>query len=139
MFALNFSTLLSLVVFCVLQITAIESGGPEAVLKLETELGAKTCLPRIIKAGYRGLQLIHFFTAGEQIVKAWTIRVRVRLALFRGGGCLQAVCMDALKGLALRLPVARDSLWRDRAASGGFTSPVFHACGSASPFQRLLL
>jgi ribosome-binding ATPase YchF (GTP1/OBG family) len=58
------------------QIAAIESGGPDAVAKREAELGAKTCLPRIIKAGYRGLQLIHFFTAGEDEVKAWTIRVR---------------------------------------------------------------
>ena len=60
----------------VAQIVAVESGGPDAVAKLETELGAKTALPRIIKAGYRGLQLIHFFTAGEDEVKAWTIRVR---------------------------------------------------------------
>jgi len=55
-------------------VAAVESGGPEAVLKVETELGAKSSLPRIIKAGYRGLQLIHFFTAGEDEVKAWTIR-----------------------------------------------------------------
>jgi hypothetical protein len=47
----------------------------------------------------------------------------------RGGGCTQAKCVRALKGLAL----PRESLQRDR--PGGLTSPVFHACGSASPFR----
>ena len=29
---------------------------------------------RIIKAGYKNLQLIHFFTAGSDEVKCWTVR-----------------------------------------------------------------
>jgi len=36
--------------------------------------GATSCLPKIIKAGYHNLSLIHFFTAGEDEVKCWTIR-----------------------------------------------------------------
>ena len=33
------------------QLAAVEAGGPEAVAAKETELGAKTCIPRIIKTG----------------------------------------------------------------------------------------
>jgi len=31
-------------------------------------------IDRIIKAGYKNLQLINFFTAGEDEVRSWTIR-----------------------------------------------------------------
>lgn len=31
-------------------------------------------IDRIIKSGYKNLQLIHYFTAGEDEVKCWTIR-----------------------------------------------------------------
>ena len=31
-------------------------------------------IDRIIKAGYKNLQLIHYFTAGEDEVKCWTVR-----------------------------------------------------------------
>ena len=31
-------------------------------------------IDRIIKAGYKNLQLIHFFTAGADEVKCWTLR-----------------------------------------------------------------
>ena len=31
-------------------------------------------IDRIIKAGYKNLQLIHFFTAGSDEVKCWTVR-----------------------------------------------------------------
>jgi obg-like ATPase 1 len=34
----------------------------------------KTVIPRILKAGYHALNLIHFFTCGRDEVKAWTIR-----------------------------------------------------------------
>lgn len=36
--------------------------------------GATSMLPRIIHAGYEVLDLIHYFTAGEDEVKCWTIR-----------------------------------------------------------------
>ena len=42
--------------------------------KLGEEAGVSTMLPKIIHAGYRALRLIHFFTAGGDEVKAWTIR-----------------------------------------------------------------
>lgn len=31
-------------------------------------------VPKIIKAGYQALDIIHFFTAGEDEVRCWTIR-----------------------------------------------------------------
>ena len=38
------------------------------------ELGADSMVARIVKAGYKNLQLVHYFTAGEDEVKCWTIR-----------------------------------------------------------------
>lgn len=38
------------------------------------DLGAPTMIHRIVNVGYRTLKLIHYFTAGEDEVKCWTIR-----------------------------------------------------------------
>lgn len=48
---------------------------PEAATKYCDECGAKSALPRIIRTGYHALQLVHFFTAGEDEVRAWTVKV----------------------------------------------------------------
>ena len=37
-------------------------------------LGAATMIHKIVTTGYRTLQLVHYFTAGEDEVKCWTIR-----------------------------------------------------------------
>jgi obg-like ATPase 1 len=37
-------------------------------------VGAKSAFPKIIKAGYHALNLVHFFTAGADEVRAWTIK-----------------------------------------------------------------
>jgi len=42
--------------------------------KAAEELGAPSCINKIIKIGYTTLRLIHYFTAGEDEVKCWTIR-----------------------------------------------------------------
>jgi obg-like ATPase 1 len=34
----------------------------------------KSSMPKIITTGYQALQLIYFFTAGNDEVRAWTIR-----------------------------------------------------------------
>lgn len=47
---------------------------PEARKKAAEEMGSPSCIPRIIKVGYSTLKLIHYFTAGEDEVKCWTIR-----------------------------------------------------------------
>lgn len=50
------------------------NGGKESADAYIKEKGAPTALPRIIKTGYSALQLIYFFTGGEDEVKCWTIR-----------------------------------------------------------------
>ncbi len=35
--------------------------------------GAVSILPRIVKVGYRVLNLMYFFTAGETEVRSWTV------------------------------------------------------------------
>lgn len=42
--------------------------------KAAEELGAPTMIHKIVNTGYRALQLIHYFTCGEDEVKCWTIR-----------------------------------------------------------------
>ena len=42
--------------------------------KYALSLGAPSMIDRIIKSGYKNLQLIHFFTAGSDEVKCWTLR-----------------------------------------------------------------
>ena len=41
---------------------------------LLNEKKLKSQLPKIIKTGYEGLSLVHYFTAGADEVKAWTLR-----------------------------------------------------------------
>ena len=38
------------------------------------EMGAPSMISKITNVGYRALRLIHFFTAGKDEVKCWTIR-----------------------------------------------------------------
>ncbi|XP_035205061.1 obg-like ATPase 1, partial [Stegodyphus dumicola] len=47
---------------------------PEERQKYLAEVGANSNLEKIIVTGYRTLQLIYFFTAGKDEVKAWTIQ-----------------------------------------------------------------
>jgi len=42
------------------------------------ETGAQSALPKIITTGYHHLRLIHFFTAGSDEVKCWTIREQTK-------------------------------------------------------------
>ncbi|KYQ89197.1 GTP-binding protein [Tieghemostelium lacteum] len=47
---------------------------PEEKKKFETESGATTNLPKIIKQGYHHLQLCHYFTCGPDEVRCWTFQ-----------------------------------------------------------------
>jgi obg-like ATPase 1 len=47
---------------------------PEDADKYCEEVKAKSALPRIIKTGYSALQLAHFFTAGADEVRAWSVK-----------------------------------------------------------------
>eukprot|EP00941_MAST-03F_sp_MAST-3F-sp1_P004288 g4288.t1 len=48
--------------------------GEEEAAKAQEASGVKSVLPQIIKKGYHCLNLIHFFTAGPQEVRGWTIQ-----------------------------------------------------------------
>ena len=52
------------------------AGSPEKAARdaAAQEIGAPTMIHKIVTVGYRTLQLIHYFTAGEDEVKCWTIR-----------------------------------------------------------------
>ncbi len=39
------------------------------------DLGVQSKLPSVILAGYKALDLIHYYTCGKQEVRAWTVRV----------------------------------------------------------------
>lgn len=41
-----------------------------------------SALDKIVKTGYKALQLEYFFTCGKDEVKAWTIQVCILLAIF---------------------------------------------------------
>lgn len=50
--------------------------GTEAEMrkKAAADMGAASAINRIIRIGYSTLKLIHFFTAGPDEVRAWTVR-----------------------------------------------------------------
>nr|WCZ58676.1 Obg-like ATPase 1 [Seculamonas ecuadoriensis] len=73
-----------------------------------TENKVKSMLPHIIKSVYHSLNLIHFFTAGEDEVRAWTIRDgskapqaagRIHTDFERGFICAEVMAFDDLKEL----------------------------------------
>ncbi|BFZ56672.1 Obg-like ATPase [Savitreella phatthalungensis] len=48
--------------------------GEQAVEEECKKLGTRSMLPKIIISGYHALNLVHYFTAGPDEVRAWTIR-----------------------------------------------------------------
>lgn len=52
----------------------LDMSTPEDLEKFYKEVGAKSVLPKIINFGYHALNLVHFFTAGPDEVKCWTIK-----------------------------------------------------------------
>lgn len=57
--------------------TCVSQGGidEETRAKYQAETGFKSNITRIIKSGFRALRLGHYFTAGEDEVRQWTIRL----------------------------------------------------------------
>lgn len=55
----------------------VDAGGKDDKTRADYEAssGFKSAIPRIIKIGYKALRLGHFFTAGEDEVRQWTIRL----------------------------------------------------------------
>ena len=46
----------------------------EDAAKYCESVGAKSALPRIIKTGYSALGLVHYFTASDKEVRAWSVK-----------------------------------------------------------------
>eukprot|EP00924_Labyrinthula_sp_SR-Ha-C_P013405 maker-scaffold_5-snap-gene-1.61-mRNA-1 protein AED:0.02 eAED:0.02 QI:50/1/1/1/1/1/3/21/395 len=75
--------------------------GQEAKKKFLAESKMRSMIPRIIRCGYEALDLIHFFTAGKDEVRAWSIR-RGTLAP-RAAGTIHTdfekgfICADVMK------------------------------------------
>ncbi|KDO21130.1 GTP-binding protein YchF [Saprolegnia parasitica CBS 223.65] len=56
-----------------MELMDLESAGQLEEFK-KTNPNDKSILPRILKTGYHALGLIHFFTAGKDEVRGWTVR-----------------------------------------------------------------
>lgn len=54
---------------------------PDALKAFCEEHKIASALDKIIVQGYKALQLIYFFTAGHDEVKAWTIQVNMKFSL----------------------------------------------------------
>jgi len=60
--------------FCASFESKLKDMEPDARKKYLDECKSKSMMPKIIHAGYSSLRLIHYFTAGEDETKCWTIR-----------------------------------------------------------------
>jgi obg-like ATPase 1 len=83
----------------------------------------KTMIPRILKAGYSALQLIHYFTAGADEVKAWTIKDGwfapqaagvIHTDFERGFICAEVMTYDDLKELGDEEAVKKAGKYRQQ-------------------------
>ena len=94
---------------------------PEVRKKAAEELGMPSCIAKMIKIGYHTLQLIHYFTAGEDEVKCWTIRAGTKAPgaagvihtdFERGFICAEIMKFDDLERLGSELAVKGEGLYR---------------------------
>lgn len=56
------------------EVVSVGKDDKEAQAAKAKELGGVSMIDRIIKSGYRNLNLVHFMTAGPDEVRCWTIR-----------------------------------------------------------------
>lgn len=94
---------------------------PEVRAKAAEELGAPSCIPKIIKVGYTTLRLTHYFTAGEDEVKCWTIREGykapqaagvIHTDFERGFICAEVMKYEDLERLGSESEVKAEGLYR---------------------------
>lgn len=95
----------------------------EAQMSKAFELGGVSMIDRIIKSGYKHLQLIHYFTAGEDEVKCWTIREGTKAPQAAGVIhtdfekyfiCAEVMKYDDLEELGSELEVKAAGLYRQQ-------------------------
>lgn len=84
-------------------------------------MGAESMVSRIVKAGYKNLQLVHYFTAGEDEVKCWTIREGTKAPqaagvihtdFERGFICAEVMKYDDIDRLGTTQAVKDEGLYR---------------------------
>ena len=103
----------------------VTSQGPDEKIrkKIAEELGAPSCIPKIIKTGYNTLKLIHYFTAGEDEVKCWTIREGTKAPgaagvihtdFERGLICAEIMKFEDLERLGSEMAVKSEGLYRQQ-------------------------
>ena len=56
------------------EVVSVDKDDREKQAEKAKEMGGVSMIDRIIKAGYKQLQLCYFFTAGEDEVRQWTVR-----------------------------------------------------------------
>jgi obg-like ATPase 1 len=100
-----------------------EGSDPEVRKKIAEEMGAPSCIPKLIKTGYNTLRLIHYFTAGEDEVKCWTIREGTKAPqaagvihtdFERGFICAEVMKFDDLERLGNEQAVKAEGLYRQQ-------------------------
>jgi ribosome-binding ATPase YchF (GTP1/OBG family) len=83
------------------KLTHFAGADMEIRAKSAAEEGAPSAITKIIRTGYHTLQLIHFFTAGEDEVKCWTVREGSKAP--RGAGTIHTdfekgfICAEIMK------------------------------------------
>ena len=96
---------------------------PEVRRKIAEELGSPSCIPKLIKTGYTTLRLIHYFTAGEDEVKCWTIREGtkgpqaagvIHTDFERGFICAEVMKFEDLERLGSEGAVKAEGLYRQQ-------------------------
>ena len=84
------------------------------------DLGAPTMVHKLVNCGYRTLQLIHYFTAGEDEVKCWTLRKGTKAPgaagvihtdFERGFICAEVMKFDDLDRLETEVEVKAEGLY----------------------------
>ena len=105
------------------EVVSVGHDDKDAQAKKAESLGAPTMIDRIIKAGYKNLQLIHYFTAGEDEVKCWTIRDGckapqaagvIHTDFERGFICAEIMKFDDLDRLGNQQSVKDEGLYRQQ-------------------------
>jgi obg-like ATPase 1 len=91
--------------------------------KAAEELGAPSIINKIIKIGYNALRLIHYFTAGEDEVKCWTLREGTKAPqaagiihtdFERGFICAEIMKFEDLERLGSEQSVKAEGLYRQQ-------------------------
>lgn len=89
--------------------------------KAAAELGAPTMIHKITNVGYRALRIFHYFTAGEDEVKCWTIREGTKAPqaagvihtdFERGFICAEVMAYDDLARLGGESEVKAEGLYK---------------------------